>query len=317
MPAKTLTMNKSVSKTVYTPVFYKTPQPSASASSTHSTDIPATYLDSLSRKHIALAQIVKEIPGEDEDPESNERVELLRKRVVEAFELANGDPADGKWALIVKLLRLGTTRGRSRWLGSSREGQTIASSTGWINANTESEWLEWERKWKEEDQLKRKVESWKQKVDSHLPPPSVISISDDSEGTKVEFSLVKGKAKATDSVDHAVAPKKASIKATGTLLNASGRDPRDPPALGFTVMKRSSQTLAGKPKHTAKPPNNDNVAGPSKLKPTPLPRATDSDARMKVIPEMDSSSPIEKPQKRDITNISETVSSRYTPNHHS
>jgi hypothetical protein len=304
----TVTMNKPISKTVYTPVFYTTPQPSASTSSTHVTDVPAAYLDNLSRKHVALAQIVEEVPSEGEDdPESKERVEILRKRVIEAFDLANGDPADGKWAFIVQLLRLGTTRGRSRWLGLSKGGRKVVSSTGWINAQTEGEWFEWEQKWKEEDQLNQKVESWQQKVDIHRLVASVISISDDSEGTKVEVFPGKGKAKVIDRVGSTVVLTKAPIKPAGTLLNGAGRDARDPPALGFTVMKRSSLTLTGKFKPSAKP-QKDNIAGPSTSKPGQNPQITGSSVRMNAIPEMDSSSPNDKTQKRDIADISETVS---------
>ncbi|KAF9460911.1 hypothetical protein BDZ94DRAFT_1265033 [Collybia nuda] len=299
-----MTNNKSVSKTVHTPIFYTTPQPSASTSSTHSADTPTTYLDNLSRKHVALAQIVEEIPGEDEDPESKERVEILRKQVIGAFELAKGEPADGKWTAVAQLLRLKATRGRSRWLGSSREGRTIVSSTGWINARTESEWSEWERKWIEEDKVKRKVESWKQKLDTHLPPPTVISISDESEGPGYQLSIAKGKARAT--VEPVATPKKAPLKSAGTLLNALGRDPRDPSALGFMVMKRSSLALNGKPKHAVKSPTNNKVAGPSKSKPTPGLEVADSNARTKDTLEMDSSSPKDIAEKQNIADISET-----------
>ncbi|RDB19226.1 hypothetical protein Hypma_013551 [Hypsizygus marmoreus] len=302
------TRTRPLTKSLYTPVFYATPQSSASTS-TGRTGHLEVYLDQLSRKHVALAQIVQEVPssrcvspveGEEwEDSESQARIETLRKRVKAAFEYASGDTADGKWGAVVQLLRLSVARCGPRWVGSTTEGKKAESTCGWINANTEAEWREWENKWKAEVRVKEKVESWQQKVDPPLPDEAapVVSLLEGSTALK----------RATTINEHAMSGTSSATKskrATTTLATAR-RDPRDPPALGFPVMKRSSlTTVNGKPKLPAKLPLADSVSGPSK------PKTLNGQRRTNIISPVslpiDSSSSQERPQRRAITDISET-----------
>ena len=79
--------------------------------------------------------------------------------------MADGNPADGKWALLRQLLRTGVTSGKAgRWAGTRTDLQAPdAPDGGWINASTEAEWAEWER----EVGLKDKVQNWKMRLETH------------------------------------------------------------------------------------------------------------------------------------------------------
>lgn len=166
-------------KTSYTPVFFSSSEPRGSNRSTTSANpkVPSAYLNSLSRYHIALAQIVQEEPSsrpgspiEDADgsyPDSStqERVSALRARVREAWAMTDGNPADGKWTLLTHLLRIGVTSGKAgRWTGTRTDLKVPnAPDGGWVNAATEAEWAEWERR----VGLKDKVENWKMRLETH------------------------------------------------------------------------------------------------------------------------------------------------------
>ena len=189
------------------------------------------------------------------DKESEARVEELRKRVVEAQEAADRNPTDGNWATLSQILQMSVTSGRYRWMGARADGEL--SGPG-INAGTESEWMEWERRRAEEDRLKRKIENWKKTVDVDLvdptPPETIKSKSMPRESlTRVEDVEGMVQDKPVD-----VAPKK-DLKAATTeaklhdpLMTRSG--------LGFSVVKRNTQALAGKPKPTPITRDSDNAA---------------------------------------------------------
>ena len=166
-------------KTLYTPVFFSSSeQPRGSNRSAASATLkkPSAYLNSLSRTHIALAQIVQEEPSsrpgsptEDADgsyPDSftHERVSALRARVQEAWTRTDGNSADGKWTALTHLLRMGVTSGKAgRWAGTRADLKAPgAPDGGWINAATETEWEEWEKR----INVKDKVENWKMRLET-------------------------------------------------------------------------------------------------------------------------------------------------------
>ena len=166
-------------KTLYTPVFFPSSEPPRGSRSTNSVNlkIPSAYLNSLSRTHISLAQIAQEEPssrpgsptedadGSYPDLSTQERVSALRARVREAWLMADANPADGKWALLTRLLSMGVTSGKAgRWIGTRADLRAPdAPDGGWINATTEAEWAEWEKK----VGLKDKVENWKMRLETH------------------------------------------------------------------------------------------------------------------------------------------------------
>ena len=296
----------TLNKTVYTPVFTTPSTPEKLKG----------YLGHLSRQHVVLAHIMNEISplqcgplaeGSDaEDPERKARVDALRKRVREAYIHASGDVADGKWAHLVRLLKMPSIKGRARWIGSTMEAKLAVSSTGWINAESEAEWFEWERRWKEEEYLKRKVESWQQKVD----PLSVEPGDDESDSTKVDRTRhsSKGKAKAigpskvtanrTDGVDKESALSKPSFNTPVTKTAAT---------LGFPVVKRPNLATAAKPKPSHAVPTN---AAPSDSRSFPVVRHNLAERlEPRDVPEA-ASSPIDEPQRRSIADISEQVNFR-------
>ncbi|GLB35667.1 hypothetical protein LshimejAT787_0212320 [Lyophyllum shimeji] len=288
---------KSTTKTLYTPVFYATSQSSGSGS-TPPTEVPEAYLERLSRKHIALAQIVQEVPssrfgspveGTDDSEYTayRARVDALQRRVKEAFKYADGDPADGKWSSVVQLLKLNTTR-RRRWLETTTAGRRAESSSGWINALSEREWEEWEEKWKQEMHVKQKVQSWQEKVEQDLAaePTPVVSKPQDPGDRRA----ISGKKQSTLS-------EVVKVKRTTTLQNAS----TPPTTLGFPVVKRSNRNLVGKPKFSGKQLPDEAVAGPSSIVPE-----SNMGAVRDPAPPIDSSSARSEPRGQIIEDISET-----------
>ncbi|KAG5340447.1 hypothetical protein C0989_001590 [Termitomyces sp. Mn162] len=236
-------------KTLYTPIFYATPSSSSSGPEVPIRPIPKVYLERMSKQHIALATKVQEVPpsrpaSPDSGERSTARVDALRQRVQEAFKYASGDPADGKWSSVAQLLRLNVTR-RRRWLNTTTDGKTAESSSGWINAETEEEWEEWEAKWAEEDRVKKKVQNWQRDIEVPVESAPVVSIS-----------------------------QQKKIQRVPTEHNVLAKEKRATSSLGFPVVKRSSLSVVGKPKCSIKVSANA-AAAPSSLSSKPLPRAPD------------------------------------------
>ncbi|KAF8891084.1 hypothetical protein CPB84DRAFT_1383515 [Gymnopilus junonius] len=250
-----------------------------------------TYLEDLQRKHHALAQIVREEPpspprlpssddSEDDDGHGyeeaaflaarEERIAVLKQRVREAFIEADGNPADGKWALVARLLKMESTSGQyGRWSGTRtdrRPPQPLeGDGIGWINAETEVEWNEWEKKYLEERRLKDKVENWQRRV---LPPSKGPSLAIEGHlvgSVHVDVGVpVPHEPGTSNQVEQPQASKaKVTLKASagaGSLAAVSSlSDPlRDAAPFGFGVVKRASQntnSTGGKP---SKPTGNAN-----------------------------------------------------------
>ena len=297
----------ALNKTVYTPVFHTPSTP----------ENLKGYLGRLSRQHVVLAHIMKDIPpsqcglladgNEPEDPVRKARVDALCKRVQEAYKHAKGDVADGKWVHLVRLLQLPSIKGRSRWIGSTMEAKQTVSNHGWINAQSEAEWFEWERKWKEEVHLKQKVESWQQKVDL-LPIES--GNTDESDSTKVNRTRDSNKGKTkrvgaskvatnrTDGLDNEPAISKSSTNAPTTKTAAT---------LGFPVMKRSSLATVAKPKPTHSVTKNARRSDAQSFSIVRHNVAERLEPREAL---EDGSSPADGPPRRSIADISEHVSWR-------
>ncbi|KAJ7903695.1 hypothetical protein B0H14DRAFT_2665986 [Mycena olivaceomarginata] len=171
-------MSKRVTKTLYTAKFYESPSSSESTRPTSSkSQQPSAYLEKLFHAHVALNQM-EEVP-QTPRPENTERVNTLRQRVVDAYNATNGNPASGKWGLLVNLLRTGTAKGNYRYINTRTDAVPLEPPEGWLLAETEDEWLAWERKRKreqpllekkqeEERLLKEKVETWKRHLGTDL-----------------------------------------------------------------------------------------------------------------------------------------------------
>lgn len=260
------------SKTLYTPIFYATPSSSLSSSATK--PFPKAYLERMSKRHVALATKVQEVPSSRpvspcSEEQSTARVQALRQRVQEAFKYANGDPADGKWSAVVQLLRLNVTR-RRRWLDTTTEGKMAESSSGWINAETEEEWEEWEAKWAQEDRVKKKVQNWQRDIEvAPVESAPIVSISQQKE-----------------------------IQRASTEQNILAKEKRTMTSLSFPVVKRSSLNVVGKPKGYSKASASHAATAPSSFGSKPLSHVPDETP-------LNSSSP---KQPRPIQDLSESVS---------
>lgn len=175
-------MTQNQTKTLHTPVFFPGSNPASSLNSLATSSVTSAsttaYLDALSRTHVALAQIVPEVPDSREgSPIDSERVEDLKEQVLQAYDLAGGDPADSKWSAISRLLTLTCTKGRARWIGTRNDIKPRDHSMSgdddeeeFFLADTEEQWFEWERKREKKregkEKLIKKVETWKRGVNS-------------------------------------------------------------------------------------------------------------------------------------------------------
>ncbi|KAF7330437.1 hypothetical protein MVEN_02482500 [Mycena venus] len=182
--------NKRVVKTLYTAKFYESP---SSSESTHPPSSkpqqPSAYLEKLFHAHVALNQM-EEVPSSrpnSPDQAHTDRVEALRQKVVDAYNATNGNPASGKWGLLANLLRTGSAKGKYRYVNTRTDAvPPQPGPEGWLLAENEEEWLAWEnarkleqpllnKKRKEEQLLKEKVETWKRDiadVDDVMPDAS-------------------------------------------------------------------------------------------------------------------------------------------------
>lgn len=212
-----------------------------------------SYLNTLSRQHVALAQNVKEVPssrpsspelelylGPDAEKETSglseaqlrrvQRVEDLRSRVVDAFRKAKGEPGEGKWTQISHMLRMGCTAGRYRWIrGCAPSGRQIREvDPSLALPETEEEWHEMERKFEQKQQLKQKVEIWQE---------GVAPVEEQSQETQASESQNEPAHPKADTT----LQRKSSSKSTVASLSKQG-------SLQFKVAKRASGIItSGKP----------------------------------------------------------------------
>lgn len=167
--------------TPYTPNFYGLSLDSSTDSGVLKTKPhpPSAYLDRLSRTHVALSQLVTEVPASDDDEddddddnneakerqrEREQRIAKMREHVLQAYDAAKGDPADGRWSALSRLLSMGCTAGGGRWVDTRADNhlnKMPPPACEWILAESEEEWAAWERARERDVRLKLRVESWK------------------------------------------------------------------------------------------------------------------------------------------------------------
>jgi hypothetical protein len=242
----------------------------------------ATYLADLSQKRKIFADLTCEEPQtpprsplHESDSTHEERTNTLRERVLEAYAKADGNPADGKWVFLSRLLRMGVTSGHGgRWAGARTDVCPADELNGdelhWINADTESQWKEWELRDREERILRDKVESWKRKLVTQQTPSSV-AISASAKTSVASSTILQNAPKQpiisqnkTTSVGARSGVKASNMEASSSMAIApspvikavsSAVDIlKDHSPFGFSVVKRPSQkSAAGKPAGLVKP----------------------------------------------------------------
>lgn len=153
-------VDSRTTKTLYTPVLYHH-VPELSASSTPETGRCSTYLKRLTREHLARASMEEIGSSAAFSPTSQARIAKWTAKVKRAFAEANGNVADGRWALVSDLLRLHCTRGGPRWLGVNLDLQAPeVPKQLCIIPKTSEEWDDLERRIKGEDDVNSKVQRW-------------------------------------------------------------------------------------------------------------------------------------------------------------
>lgn len=255
-----------------------------------------SYLNTLSRQHVALAQNVKEVPssrpsspelelylGPDAEKETSgltevqlrrvQRVEDLRSRVVDAFRKANGEPGEGKWGQISQMLRMGCTAGRYRWVRRcappGRQVREMDPSV--VLPETEEEWHAMERKFEQKHQLKQKVEIWQEgvaPVEEQAQETQAIESQNEPAHSKADTNLQR----------------RSSSKSTVTSLSKQG-------SLQFKTAKRTSGIITSEKTHDLNSPSD-----------TPLPHAEPA-------PQLDASPMAIDDEARGIADLSDAVRS--------
>lgn len=235
------------SKTLYTAVLYDNIPQSSLSSLAGETRACTTYLKRLTREHLARANMGEVDPSVTGSPsfESQDRIARLTEKVKRAYSDANGNPADGRWSFVSDLLRLNTTRGGRHWLGTNMDVKVLdVPQHLCVIPKTNEEWSELERKWKEEESVKNKVQKWIATAEFEPLTPETTIIretgADDESSSQPPFGTA---GKPSDHGSRKLTSQ-ATLKAVsgpiGSLSKASG--------FGFTVIKRSNATVTDKPK---------------------------------------------------------------------
>jgi len=225
------------------------------------------YLVDLAKRREELARNVSEVPpspphpSQDEDEAVRaERINSLRCRVHEAWNNADGNPADGKWVFLTHLLRMGVTSGRGgRWVGARADLKVPEPIEGWVNAETEAEWNEWEKKDRAERAIKEKVENWKKKVEPPAPRSAAPIVN--VPATKPPLSKVSDRTETTTKVPSVLEEASGSqTKAKVSVVKAAHNPLKDAAPFGFSVVKKHAQ-VKGKPTASGKQKAVDSDAG--------------------------------------------------------
>ncbi|KIM49835.1 hypothetical protein M413DRAFT_116695 [Hebeloma cylindrosporum] len=217
------------------------------------------YLVDLAKRREELARTVPEVPASPPHPSQDEdevvraeRINSFCPRVHEAWDDADGNPADGKWLFLTHLLRMGVTSGRrGRWVGARADLKVPEPIDGWVNAETEAEWNEWEKKDRAERAVKEKVENWKRKVEPPAPTHSAASIP-----------VLKPPSKVSDRTEITTKVPSVLEEPNGSQTKAkSASNPlKDAAPFGFSVVKKPTQ-VKGKPIASGKQKAVDSDAG--------------------------------------------------------
>ncbi len=268
MPTKTqgFIVDSRRSKSLYTAVFYDNVPESSASSSTAEVGPCSSYLKRITREHLARASMEEVESSTTSSPtqESKERVAQLTERVKRAYSEANGNPADGRWSFISGLLQLGATRGGQRWLGvnTAAEAPEIPNHLSVI-PKTNEEWHELERKWKEEENVKNKVQRWivTAEFEPLTPEATVVREPTEDEG----LPSLKLNEKLSNDISRKPTAQ-ATLKKISTLNDplSSGS------GLGFSVVKRSNTIANGKPGHRKPQPSFSQSQAVSPAQPSHL-----------------------------------------------
>ncbi|TFK65175.1 hypothetical protein BDN72DRAFT_962726 [Pluteus cervinus] len=266
------------SKSLYTPIFYAPSSSLAAASDGEPPTQTSAYLRELGKLHVAIAGMTEvppspssspgplsgdddphDVAGDVRDAERNSRVEKLKKRVQEAYEAADGEPANGKWTLVAQLLKLPLARGRYKYFTARADGRRPPTpERGWLNTSNEDQWMAWETKRLVEHRLYSRVDGWRNEIGDGLG----LDVDDEEPVSPGESKTIafkrrsggysgsrhasedvgKGKAKASPPVN---------AKPKPPARQSAAHDRKDPSPLGFAVVKKSSVNIATKPKSNA------------------------------------------------------------------
>jgi hypothetical protein len=228
---------------------------SSSSSDSEETPVlsPSKFLQSLRKTGRDLQLNFKEAPpSRPSSPHSKKRVEILTERVREAYGLAKGDTADGKWVHLAEMLRLGSTRPRyKRWAVDLKP--ELARTKKGISSEKGEEGKDLDSKIKGH-KLKEKVENWKARIDAvsnaHLQGPSIpsslLAVIDDPIEEKISHSRAEpGKQRGSAKVK----------RERGKISDSQGIS-----VLAFPVVKHASMAATASKK----------VKGKERIDPNPL-----------------------------------------------
>lgn len=235
--------------TIRTPIFHsktsKRPRPKSVLNTVPSSSLspseiseprpsqPTAYQKRLGDAHFNLL-IMEEVHSRSPSPERQAAIEELKEKVEEAYEYAEGDPADGKWVHLTELLRLPCTKPRYwRW-GRERleEGENDD-----VDPHYMPEYIPKPMPGLLDPDVAQKIAVWQANVDpdASLENPHIEESSQSS------------------------VPRQIPQNERAGPVRSKRKKSLDTPGLGFPVIKQSSlNSISGK---NGKP-------GPKKLPPT-------------------------------------------------
>jgi hypothetical protein len=226
--------NEISAKSLFTAVLYSDFPESSASSSTGERSI---YLKQIRREHLARAsmeEVGSQLPDAT-DSKSIAKVAQLTERAKCAYSEANGNSADGRWIFLSDLLRLHCTRGGRHWIGTntSVEAPTIPEHLC-ILPEKSNEWRQLERKRKEEEDVKSRVQRWITTAEFDPLTPETTIVPESIVNEQIPFT------QASLSVSQRpIQTKQTTLKSAYDQANPMNK-------FGFPVVKRSHVVRKGK-----------------------------------------------------------------------
>jgi hypothetical protein len=163
------------------------------------------------------------------------KVAQLTERAKRAYSEANGNPADGRWIFVSDLLRLHCTRGGRHWIGTNTSVEApVVPEHLCMLPKKNNEWKQLDRKRKEEEDVKSRVQRWITTAAFDPLTPETTIVPESTVNEQIPFT------QASLSVSQRPIQNKQTILKTAY-------DPANPTnKFGFPVVKRSHVVGKGK-----------------------------------------------------------------------
>lgn len=164
---------------LYTPVFPPFHEFNSSQKGSHENNTVAplgkqqNYVKHLRDVHLFLStqSDVLSPPSRPNSPLSDHRVQKVKDKIHDIFAATESETSSGKWTRASQTLKLGCVRGRY-WSVSQADPCAPEQDANWILPDEESEWIEWEKRRREENRRLKGKTNASQQIDNPVPTAS-------------------------------------------------------------------------------------------------------------------------------------------------